>query len=373
MINKTILCSLGCVGLVLPLSAQEAQPAQPQPQAEQPAQPAQAAEQPAPAPAPNTYTISPEYVIKYKLELGEDITFPEVGTLIKQGESVIKVDLEALNEAIDEQDRALAATRLELAKLQLAQSQSAVAEQRKLVKAQTKVKRAEEDLTDYTNKFLPQQEKENKAAVWKSENNLIYQKENLRQLERMYKEDQITEESEEIILLRTRNEVQAAEDALEGIRIVSAWTADRKFPRETEDKKVALEDAQIELNNLVAAQALDTQDKDLALKNATVKLAKAEKALSKAKEKVEKATLPAPREGILLSWTNSATNGPKPVKNGSYVLLNPDGTLTVKKQGTTPIEVGAEIIIADGYPKGKIKAIDGDNVTVSFEEIVKKD
>ena len=84
-----------------------------------------------------------------------------------------------------------------------------------LASAQRSRANAEVDLKHYLDVDRQLQEKSVRNSMQQSQFNLEYAAEELRQLEKMYKADELTEETEEIILTRTRREVESARFGLE--------------------------------------------------------------------------------------------------------------------------------------------------------------
>ena len=64
--------------------------------------------------------------------------------------------------------------------------------------------------------------------------------EELKQLEKMYKEDELTEESEEIVLKRARQQVESAKFRFEGSEIQTKRSLGQEIPREVEQQKETL-------------------------------------------------------------------------------------------------------------------------------------
>lgn len=248
-----------------PLSAQDTPPALPNP----PAAPAPAEEKP-------VLEWDKERVFDMGFNPAEGVTIKflshvENGTLVKKGDPIITVDVKSLQNAINDASGELEAKQLDLDNARFALEQGGEGEKKKLDQSQRNLTRMEEDMDDYLKIFLPNQIDQNDRMLERAEFNVTYKKENLRQLERMYKEDQITEESEEIILTRTRNELVDAEKALESAKINHEWNKNRKYPREKDDKEQALRDARTAHDDLAKKLGLEQRGRSLAVRNAEKK------------------------------------------------------------------------------------------------------
>jgi len=87
--------------------------------------------------------------------------------------------------------------------------------------------------------------------------NLDYEKDELEQLEKMYKADDLTEDTEEIVLKRQRNSVEFAEFSLENANINSEEMLKIRIPRMDIQIKNSLERAALALARAQTALSLD--------------------------------------------------------------------------------------------------------------------
>lgn len=303
----------------------------------------------------------------------------ETGTVVKKGQPLFTVERDAITDAITASQTDLENKQLELEKAQFTMEQGTLSGQRNIINAERNFKRQQEDHDSYMKTFLPQSIKEADMALKRSEENVAYKKENLRQLTRMYKEDQITEESEEIILTRTKNELDAAEKGLEAAKITHDWAKNVRIPRETEDRVTNLENAKTSLDNLKKQVSFELRAKALALKDAVKKQADAAKKLAELSEDNGKLNFNAEEDGILV-WCQAPTSGQTPTRV-VYLILPQDLSVSAKIQelynDKTPLAVGDQVsvkvksgqAVARIYPT--VKSVEGDKITVSFEEIVK--
>ncbi len=132
------------------------------------------------------------------------------GARVKEGDVLLKLDTKKLDQAISDLQ-----TEQKLSDLarQLASDQLSALE--KLVPmdmeaSQRTARFAEEDRADYVNVQRPWLLKATEHTVKDSKDSVDYQAEELRQLEKMYKADDITEETEKIVLKRARDKLERA-------------------------------------------------------------------------------------------------------------------------------------------------------------------
>ena len=155
----------------------------------------------------------------------------EPGTTVKKGDVLVEFDAESIDEAI--KDLALGQRLGELA-LKLAEENLRVAEASTPLDQETaqRAKRiANEDLERFTRTLRPLSEKSAKFMLRMAEDSLRYEKEELAQLEKMYKADDLTEETEEIVLKRQRDSVRRAEFQHEMAKTLSEQVLRVTIPR----------------------------------------------------------------------------------------------------------------------------------------------
>ena len=103
--------------------------------------------------------------------------------------------------------------------------------------------RAKESFDYFTLTGKALQEEEAIESLKRSQRSLSYQEEELKQLLKMYKEDGITEETEEIILKRQRASVKSAEFSVKKAELSSKWALEKTIPRQAVDLERAFADA----------------------------------------------------------------------------------------------------------------------------------
>jgi HlyD family secretion protein len=165
----------------------------------------------------------------------------EHGKKVRKGETLFKFDSEKLDEAIA--DLELEQRINELAILKAEEEMPRMEKTLKLdsVAAERSNQQAKEDFERYREIDRPMMEKTAEFMVKYYNFNLNYEKDELEQLEKMYKADDLTEETEEIVLKRQKNSVEFAEFSLENAKISREETLNIALPRYDIRIKEALE------------------------------------------------------------------------------------------------------------------------------------
>lgn len=245
------------------------------------------------------------------------------GTRVKKGDVLVKIDTEKLREQLEdmELERPGATLALELAEAELANLVQTTPH--KLEAARRAQRNAAEDLAYFEAVGKPSREKGVVFGLKSSEQRLDGAREELKQLKKMYDADDLTEETEEIILKRQKFAVESAEYSHELTKQSSELTLKTTLPREYEAMRNARRDADI-----AAAYADETLARTLAKKRLDVEKQrrdqkKSEKRLAELKKDLEETTVIAPADGVVYygacedgRWTTGAAVAKRLVPGG---------------------------------------------------------
>lgn len=154
------------------------------------------------------------------------------GTRVAEGEPVLWLETDEIDDAIRDAEFAV-----QLGKLSLAGAQSELKALEDSVPldleaAERAKKHADEDLAYYQKVGEEQSRKNAEETLKMFQERLEYAQEELNQLEKMYKADDLTEETEEIILVRTRRDMEHAKVAAESAKLRYERDLQIDLPRE---------------------------------------------------------------------------------------------------------------------------------------------
>ena len=178
----------------------------------------------------------------------EVLSAVEHGARVNPGDVLVTFDTEKIDKSIADLQRELAISRLALpeADSQLETLRGTVPLD--LAATERSKRNTEQDLSYFLNVDRPLSERIIAFNVKLSENNLAYEQEELRQLQKMYKADDLVEETEEIVLKRTRDAVERAKFMVEMMKNDRDAALKIRLPRAEETVKAAAQ-----------RQALETQ------------------------------------------------------------------------------------------------------------------
>ncbi|GAB6165065.1 hypothetical protein JCM19992_10650 [Thermostilla marina] len=201
------------------------------------------------------------------------------GRSVRKGEVILRLDTEAIDRAIADQKLALASQELSLKE---ATELLKIMERTvpfDLESAQIAHRQFTEDYQQYQEKDRELSIRSAEMSLKSARESLEYEEEELRQLENMYKADDLTEETEEIILKRQRAAVERARFYYELAKRRHELFQEFDLPRNDQawerDKfrqDVSLQRSQISLPVLLQQQRITVEQQKIALERAKKKL-----------------------------------------------------------------------------------------------------
>ena len=161
---------------------------------------------------------------------------PSHGKHIKKGSSLLTLDLEKIQKKIDDLKHEISISDLNIQILKNEQKRDESLAKIDLSQLNRTEKNLIEDMEYFKNVELPFEKKTSIVELKRYEENLSYAMEELNQLKKMYEADDLTEETEEIILQRTQNEVNRMKFSLEGAKIRNNKRLKLEIPRSEAEK-----------------------------------------------------------------------------------------------------------------------------------------
>lgn len=242
-----------------------------------------------------TFALEPKRWKAFSIE-----SVPDHGTAIKKGEPLIIFKSEAIDKklrdqetAIKEQEIKLAIANRELTELQQKNALSLAATKRRM-------DHAEADLAYYESIGQSAKKESLVQSLQQIEDFLSYQKEELNQLLKMYEEDDITEETEEIILVRQKARVRDAENSVKERKRQNAFALKATLPRELIDYQAKVETARIDYATAKLNLSRKYELKKLEVSKLELALADAREVLAETQEDRELFEVVAEFDGNLL-------------------------------------------------------------------------
>jgi multidrug efflux pump subunit AcrA (membrane-fusion protein) len=245
------------------------------------------------------------------------------GTRVNAGDVLVEFDTEKLDRAIAdlELDLAIGEKTLEIARRELPVTEAL--QPLELAETERDTLVATEDLARFLAVGRTLAEDSARFRLKGSEEQLKYSREELRQLEKMYKDKDLTEETEEMILQRTRFDVESGEFNLRRAGVDTDTALTLEVPRKEAALKDAAEKAKLVLEKTRATSALALEQKRLALKKAERDRVEALRKMRDLQQDRAGMPLKAPRSGIVYygkqhdgAWTTAAVAAKAAVGQG---------------------------------------------------------
>lgn len=278
------------------------------------------------------------------------------GTKVSKGKNIILLETKEIDKQIKQ-----AETDLRLAKLTLDDDQYAYTqflETQKLDKeaAERARKQAQQVYDNFVQVDRERQLKSAEFNLKSSQASLENAKEELKQLEQMYQEDDLTEESEEIVLKRAKRSVEVAEYRLEGTQIQTDRTVNQDVPRSQLQQDDALARAELKYQQAIRDLASARQRREIEMGQKRDKFKEQQEQFDELKAERKRVVLACSMDGIVLHGKltrGKLSDKPSLLKKGTKVtgeqvlatVVNPDKLqirATVEEQHLHVVKAGTK-------------------------------
>ena len=278
--------------------------------------------------------------IRINVEEWSNLTVAEAvehGAKVQAGDVLIRLETEKLERAIEEAKDELATQELALidaeAKLDLARRTQDLALKAAAITDRT----ATEELKDFIAVGRDRRLESLERSVISARNRLEYQAEELKQLEQMYAADDLTEETEEIILKRTRDAVDSAKYSLELVLDAQRKELEFDIPRNEEQLEQAVARATLALEEArrTAPQSLKRQE--LQFQKQRQELEKLKERLEQLRSDLKQLVIASPRSGVVYYGTPRRGKWSDP--SSVEAMLRPGGSPKPRTDLMTVVEL----------------------------------
>jgi multidrug resistance efflux pump len=248
-----------------------------------------------------TYEATDTFEVKLRLEAYQgELTVQKVaaaGELVKKGDLLLALDRAPIDKQIAAAENDLRAARATFEKQQTDLDLGARADALALLQAETAAKDAATNLTAY-------EEVEGRHMVAQVELNVKFledglhdQVEELAQLEKMYKSEELTNATSEIVVRRAKRNIERTKLGLEMARAEFGNVKNVKYPQQRTTLAHAVEVSKNALESLKSAQALSKVQREVEAQKAKAALAQLEEQAAKLKRDLENFAVRSPLDG----------------------------------------------------------------------------
>lgn len=286
------------------------------------------------------------------------------GRHVAQGDVLVEFDNEALDRALEDRKKAYDAAVLTFTQTEAELKSLKDNQPLKLDAAKRAARNAADDLAYFNDTSRKAMVDRAAEALKRSTNALENQREELRQLEKMYTADDLTEETEEIILVRQRDAVASAEFALQMATMEHKRTLDTTLPRMAEDLEGAARTAQLALTKTESDLTRQIELKEIEVAGAKTALDRQKGDLAKT---VEARKLAEPYKAPAAGWFYHG-----PIQDGRWTTdkaagLIPHASVAARQRFATFIPEGAPLTLVAFTDEAAARSlVAGTSGTITF-------
>ena len=222
------------------------------------------------------------------------------GSVVEQGETVVWFESEAIDKQLASSEIDLNLARLAAEDDQFAYEQFLEIQKLDREAAQLARKLARQAYDNYVKVDRQRTMDDAKYSIENSEASLENVSEELKQLTQMYEADDLTEESEEIVLKRTKRSVELAQRFLDQTKVRADRTLNQTVKSDDASQESVLAKAELSFEKSMYDLESAKKKRDFERQRSDTNLEEKEKDFAKLKEQRKSIVLKAPGSGILL-------------------------------------------------------------------------
>jgi HlyD family secretion protein len=262
----------------------------------------------------------------------------EQGVAVSPGKTILKFKTETLDKALAEAEFAFKNAEFDFQKAELELKLAKETFELDNAEAERAWQEAQDDYQYYLNVELPNQMDDLAYSKKTAGFSLEYSKDELDQLEKMYLEDELTEESEAIVLKRAQRSVESAERYLKRSTIGLEREEKTEIPRQKVAREVALRKAEQEHKRAMIALPIAKDKAEVGFKQAKLALDDKAKKFAELKSDRDKMEVKAANAGIVFygrcekgKWSNRKLEVDQKLNQDNVVMTIVDtGALLIR-------------------------------------------
>lgn len=266
------------------------------------------------------------------------------GTRVTRGQTLFRLETDKIDEAIRDLEAARALTLLTIQQEDLDLKLLKQSGPLDLELAERTQKEAALDLDRYVKLEGPLGEKAARFKLKGAQETVEYVGEELRQLEKMYKANDLVEETEEIVLKRARNDLEQAKFALELAQSQSEEALQVGLPRELQKHRDTARQSALAWEKARTTQPIAIEKQRLELEKLEFERKKAEDQLTRLKADRQLLTVLAPADGVV--YYGRASQGKWITAAEAMTKLRPGGVIQPREVMMTIVRTDSVFVRA---------------------------
>lgn len=233
------------------------------------------------------------------------------GSQVKKGDQLVWLDTSKIDQQLQdlEHDAQLGKLNLRVAELETELLQKTVPLDLRAAERGRRI--ADEDLNYFMKTDRAFQIESAEQSLQSSRNSLEYAEEELKQLKEMYEADDLTEETEEIILKRARDDVDRAKFYLKSTQLRTKKSVEQGLPREEQQLIDAARRAEIAMSKATVSLPVQLQKQKIELEQQKLAARRTQEKLDELREDRKMMEIQAPADGYVYygKWTRGSWSG----------------------------------------------------------------
>ena len=222
------------------------------------------------------------------------------GTWVEEGQPLARLDLRSLRKQLEAAELALESAEHKLHAARVRAEMQQQSTEWDLHKKEMALQRAHQEMEAWTEFELEHREANQMLSAMYREHGLEDALDELMQLEAMYTADELTDATEEIVLKRSRRNLERSRFSAELQERQAAFTRETDWQRIGQSREVAVREAEMAMDQARTNARLGRHSLEAGLEKAERDLRDARQHLEQLRNDAEQLQLRAPRRGLLL-------------------------------------------------------------------------
>jgi hypothetical protein len=242
------------------------------------------------------------------------ITPPLHGSLVSKNKNLLTLDLDKINTRLRDMKHELSILNLNQQILVNELKRDDEIQKIEISEINRNEKFSQKNFNHFKEVDLPHEKKSANFEFKRYEENLSYMLEELNQLKKMYESDDLTEETEEIIITRTQNDVNRARFALDGAKIRRDKRLSLEIPKMESEKLDAFQKEKLSFKTSKIIKPLEMRKKRLEIEKIQVNKNRLILEIREIEKDLDKMKSPSPIDGTIFigKFDRGQWSGTKP-------------------------------------------------------------
>ncbi|MCA8913512.1 MAG: HlyD family efflux transporter periplasmic adaptor subunit [Planctomycetes bacterium] len=291
------------------------------------------------------------------------------GMAVKKGDVVAELEAPDYKDALDRARENVTLSEMTAKQLEDSLNYAEESYKQQLERAQRNADRAAQDYDYFVNKQRKETIRNSELGLESAENNITDQEEELKQLESLYKGNDLAKESQDIVLNRSKRRLKVSKERYGQAKEHHQRLVDVDLKRREEDMLANKESAALELASLKSESRAKNFDLSGKLTRVRRGLADAKKALADLEADAGRFKLVAPHDGLVAVGGWGGNDGAQQpfkvgddVNRGQVLATIVDQTkltlsVNVKLDAREKFAPGTQVKVGDAGMTGTVKAI----------------